>query len=447
MIIDDFSNPKRKLTVSEASAANDYFTRRKSEEDRIAGVKAPAKNKKNPANTDYAKRRKQQDVTKARQDASNYKVMFVDPDGISQDLGKASSPAEANELIKTKFYDIFDTGDRLRKVASHIFALETDYTNTGKRVNSDNYKDFYHWIVQSEQGVAEDATSDLLNMRRDDPRIKQNQDINAVAKEIYAQMVAERGQPMDSRQQNTWMTIAQTKAAAKLSNPAAQNESQGMAEAGRRPNHGREERHDLDPSDWYKVKDGKMFRVSIYPRQVAQAEREGYSRTQAEAKAAADSQGVAEGLNEFVPDGFNGGDDETPGSWDDFIKAFDPEIRKMGFGMDKRSSHDARIYAHPKEEKGVMVRQHPEQDNVYFKLFHFFNKGEDKVGLADLSQNGAASVLVKIENFLNGQQGVAEGLGDHRALGKHHEEMTDRELRKVGNKLPDSWDAAVFRRK
>lgn len=120
-------------------------------------------------------------------------------------------------------------------------------------------------------------------------------------------------------------------------------------------------------------------------------------------------QGVAEGsLNEFAPDGFNGGDDETPGSWEDFIKAFDPEIRKMGFGMDKRSSHDARIYAHPKAEKGVMVRQHPEKDNVYFKLFHFFNNGEDKAGLADLSQNGAASVLVKVEDFLNGEQGVAE---------------------------------------
>ena len=173
MIIDDFSNPKRKLTVSEASAANDYFTRRKSEEDRIAGVKAPAKNKKNPANTDYAKKRKQQDIEESR-----------------------------------------------------------PFRGTGGRFN-----------------------------RGDD------------------------------------------------------------------------ERHDLDPTDWYKVKDGKMFRVSIYPRQVAQAEREGYSRTQAEAKAAADS------------------------------------------------------------------------------------------------------------------QGVAEGLGDHRALGKHHEEMTDRELRKVGNKLPDAWDAAVFRRK
>jgi hypothetical protein len=119
--------------------------------------------------------------------------------------------------------------------------------------------------------------------------------------------------------------------------------------------------------------------------------------------------GVAEGLNEFAPGNFDGGDDETPGSWDNFIKAFDPEIRRMGFGMDKRSSHDARIYAHPEAQKGIMVRQHPKKDNVYYKLFQFFNKGEDEVGLADLSQNGAASVLVKVEDFLNGQQGVAEG--------------------------------------
>ena len=132
MIIDDFSKPKRKLTVSEASAANDYFTRRKSEEERIAGVKAPAKNKKNPANTDYAKKRKQQDVEES---------------------------------------------------------------------------------------------------------------------------------------------------------------------FGRRPDHGREERHDLDPSDWYIVKDGKMFAASIYPRQVKQAQAEGFSRTKQEARARASSQGVAEGLS------------------------------------------------------------------------------------------------------------------------------------------------------
>ena len=35
---------------------------------------------------------------------------------------------------------------------------------------------------------------------------------------------------MDRRQQQTWMAIAQTKAAAQLSNRAAQNESQGVAE-------------------------------------------------------------------------------------------------------------------------------------------------------------------------------------------------------------------------
>lgn len=45
------------------------------------------------------------------------------------------------------------------------------------------------------------------------------------------------------------------------------------------------------------------------------------------------------------------------------------------------------------------------------------------------------------------EQVVEEGAVDHSALGKHHEEMTDQELRKVGSKLPNSWDAAAFRRK
>ena len=57
-----------------------------------------------------------------------------------------------------------------------------------------------------------------------------------------------------------------------------------------------DERHDLDPSDWYFVKDGKMFAVSVYPRQEQQAISMGYSRTRAEAKAKADQQGVAEGM-------------------------------------------------------------------------------------------------------------------------------------------------------
>ena len=67
---------------------------------------------------------------------------------------------------------------------------------------------------------------------------------------------------------------------------------QGVAE-GDRPfrgvdgafDRGDDEQHDLDPTDWYIVKDGEMFSASIYPRQVQQAIAQGFSRTRAEAKA------------------------------------------------------------------------------------------------------------------------------------------------------------------
>jgi len=59
-------------------------------------------------------------------------------------------------------------------------------------------------------------------------------------------------------------------------------------------NRGDDERHDLDPTDWYIVKDGKLFAASIYPRQVKQAEAEGFSRTKQEARAKASSEGVSE---------------------------------------------------------------------------------------------------------------------------------------------------------
>ena len=60
-------------------------------------------------------------------------------------------------------------------------------------------------------------------------------------------------------------------------------------------NRGDDERHDLDPTDWYIVKDGKMLVASIYPRQTQQAIAQGFSRTRAEAKSRDNSQGVAEG--------------------------------------------------------------------------------------------------------------------------------------------------------
>lgn len=60
---------------------------------------------------------------------------------------------------------------------------------------------------------------------------------------------------------------------------------------------GNDERHDLDPSDWYIVKDGKMYKTSVYPRQEQEAIARGYSRTKEEAKSKADS--VAEGVDPY----------------------------------------------------------------------------------------------------------------------------------------------------
>ena len=57
---------------------------------------------------------------------------------------------------------------------------------------------------------------------------------------------------------------------------------------------GNDESHELDPTDWYVVKDGKMFKATVYPNQEQQAISLGYSRTRDEAKAKADQQGVAE---------------------------------------------------------------------------------------------------------------------------------------------------------
>ena len=66
---------------------------------------------------------------------------------------------------------------------------------------------------------------------------------------------------------------------------------------GRGNNHRDDERHDLDPSDWYIVKDGKMYKTSVYPRQEQEAIARGYSRTKEEAKSKADS--VAEGVDPY----------------------------------------------------------------------------------------------------------------------------------------------------
>ena len=62
-----------------------------------------------------------------------------------------------------------------------------------------------------------DASREFQNMRQDDPRIAHNKDIQELTKLYYEQMVAQRGQPMDRREQNKWIEIARLKAEEKLS--------------------------------------------------------------------------------------------------------------------------------------------------------------------------------------------------------------------------------------
>lgn len=82
-----------------------------------------------------------------------------------------------------------------------------------------------------------DVSREFQNMRRDDPRIAHNKDIQDLTKLYYDQIVAQRGQPMDRRQQQTWLEIARLKAEEKLSKyapgkPVPQQPSAGFPRQG-----------------------------------------------------------------------------------------------------------------------------------------------------------------------------------------------------------------------
>ena len=82
-----------------------------------------------------------------------------------------------------------------------------------------------------------DVSREFQNMRQDDPRVQHNKDIEEMARAIYEQIVATRGQPIDRRQQQMWMTIAREKATEKLSKyapgrPAPQSQSLGFPSQG-----------------------------------------------------------------------------------------------------------------------------------------------------------------------------------------------------------------------
>jgi hypothetical protein len=170
-------------------------------------------------------------------------------------------------------------------------------------------------------------------------------------------------------------------------------------------NRGDDERHDLDPSDWYKKVGTKMYTASIYPRQVAQAEREGWHRTKEEARANANPEGVAEGLNEFAPDGFNGGNDD---------EGFSPEIAKMaqedGFTKGVSLADGATL------ERAITINHwHSQHGGMYKQYFtKGFKQGRMNKINHDNKQYNLNLKLMKDGSIRHGQQGVAEGLQEGR---------------------------------
>ena len=93
-----------------------------------------------------------QGVTEAR---NTYTVVFVDPSVGPEQIGTFDNAAEAKQLIKNSYREMYDTGDHLRNVAPGIYVLEEDYRNTGEQATADNYKHMYHWIIQKSSGITE----------------------------------------------------------------------------------------------------------------------------------------------------------------------------------------------------------------------------------------------------------------------------------------------------
>jgi hypothetical protein len=100
----------------------------------------------------------------------------VDPSAGPKVVGKFNSVVEAKKLIKDSFNDMYDTGDHLRNVAPGIYVLEEDYRNTGEKATANNYKHFYHWIIQTSQGVTE-AETDFFKRRQRERKVDAGQPV------------------------------------------------------------------------------------------------------------------------------------------------------------------------------------------------------------------------------------------------------------------------------
>lgn len=111
-----------------------------------------------------------------------------------------------------------------------------------------------------------------------------------------------------------------------------------------------DERHDLDPSDWYIVKDGKMYKTSVYPNQEREAMSRGYSRTREQAKARADAD--------------NRSTDEAMGADVGKITKVDPTTKKATLTKPDGSSMEVDSTALKPTPDGKMSMDTPDTDEL-----------------------------------------------------------------------------------
>jgi chorismate mutase len=143
-------------------------------------------------------------------------------------------------------------------------------------------------------------------------------------------------------------------------------------------NRGDDERHDLDPTDWYVVKDGKMFKTSVYPNQVQLAIAQGYSRTRDEAKAKAGEQGVAEGVAETLP-------------IDDAVKV----LRQYGADNFKTTSNELHFYKNGRPLSVDLIWGNEGERSVNLSQLNSATRQLKGQGVAEVSQQTLQSYRKK----------------------------------------------------
>lgn len=178
IILDELESAAADQGVAEGS--NDYFKRRKDEEDRIAGVKAPAK--RTPKQTDYEKKRKQQDMSEGlpqtlRKVVPGYAKREIDRKMDAGKFGKTDADKDANfqryKQIQDKlkeqdmaeglndrgFFNNVEQWHEAKSEIEHDDQWETPkyivVKNNDKTVAKWSKADSYGWVDSSQQDMAE----------------------------------------------------------------------------------------------------------------------------------------------------------------------------------------------------------------------------------------------------------------------------------------------------